>query len=126
MRTFALCLALLCAMFANLAMPLESAAAELGYPQVIRTRYEAADPKGGNFIIWLDRDRLHHGLDPRLYPAARYVEVTHVTPSPGSPTVSMIEVMSVNSTTPEFYHVAGIVRFKVTGMVVKSTNVPDR
>jgi hypothetical protein len=29
--------------------------------------------------------------------------------------------MNVNSTVPDFYHVAGIVRFRITGMVLKST-----
>ena len=125
MRTW--CLAALSVLFFSLAAPLYGVAAELGYPQVIRTRYEAVDPKrGGNFIIWLDRDRLHHGLDPRLYPAANSVEVTHVTPSPGSPTLTMIEVMSIGSDTPQYYHVAGIVRFKITGMVIKATNAPAK
>jgi hypothetical protein len=35
-----------------------------------------------------------------------------------------IEVTSVNSTTPEFYHIAGIVRFKVTGMILRTSNIP--
>jgi len=119
------CAAVLLAGFAVLAEPASATAQQPGYPQVIKTRYEAADPKrGGNFIIWLDRERLHHGLDPRLYPAASYVEVTHVTPTPGSPIITLIEVMNLGAATPEYYHVAGIVRFKITGMVVKSKNAP--
>ncbi|MFL9828170.1 hypothetical protein [Rhodoplanes sp. SY1] len=95
------------------------------YPVVLRTRYEAVDQKaGGHFIIWLEREKAHHGLDPRLYPAVRYVDVTHVTPSPGSPIISLIEVMPVNSTTPEVYHLAGIARFKVTGMRIVASTVP--
>jgi hypothetical protein len=101
----------------------QCSAQELAYPQEIRIRYEAVDPKvGGNFIIWLDRERFWHGLDARLYPAVRYVVVTHVTPAPGSPTITIIEVGPINSANPEFYHAAGIVRFKITGMVPKSTN----
>jgi hypothetical protein len=110
-----------------LAAPVPANGAEVDYPQLIRTRYEAVDPKaGGSFIIWLDRDRLWHGLDARLYPAARYVEVSHLTPSPGSPLLTVIEVMSIASNVPEYYHVGGIVRFKMTGMAVKSTNAPPR
>lgn len=84
------------------------------------------DPKGGSFIIWLERERLHHGLDPRLYPAARYVEITHVTPAPGSPPITMIEVGNANSPAPEYYHVAGILRLKITGMTLRSTNASKR
>jgi hypothetical protein len=97
------------------------AAAEMTYPQVLRARYEATNPKtGGSFIIWLDRERMWHGLDQRLYPPVKSVEVTHITPSPGSPIITVIELMPVNSTTPEFYHLAGIVRFRVIGMTLKS------
>lgn len=113
-------------MLLNFALPIEAASAQLAYPQVIRMRYEAAEPKGGSFIIWLDRERVHHGLDSRLYPPVRYVVITHLTPSPGSPTITMVEVMNVNSSVPDFYHVAGIARFKITGMVLKSTNATDR
>ena len=96
----------------------------MAYPRVIHTRYEAIDARaGGQFTIWLERDKVWHGLDPRL-PAVKYVDVTHLTPSPGSPPITLIEVMSVNSTTPEFYHIAGIVRFKVTGMTLRTSNIP--
>jgi len=95
------------------------------YPLYLRTRYEAVDPaRGGHFIIWLEREKMWHGLDPRLYPAVKYVEVTHITPAQGSPLVTMIEVTAINSTVPEFYHIAGIVRFKVTGMTIKVSDVP--
>jgi len=110
----------------SLILPTAGVSAQLAYPQVVRMRYEAAEEKGGSFIIWLDRERLHHGLDSRLYPAARYVEIRHLTPSPGSPPITVIEVMNVNSSIPDFYHVGGIVRFKLTGMVLKSTNATDR
>jgi hypothetical protein len=106
---------------ASCLLTFEAAQAQLAYPQVVRMRYEAAEPKGGSFLIWLDRERVHHGLDARLYPPVRYVEITHLTP-PGSPSITVIEVMSVNATVPEFYHVAGPARFKMTGMVVKSSN----
>jgi hypothetical protein len=99
-------------------------AAEITYPQLIRTRYEAVDSKvGGHFIIWLDREKVYHGLDPRLYPAVKYVDVTHVTPAPGSPPITLIEVTSINSIVPEFYHIAGVVRIKVTGMTIKTTTI---
>jgi hypothetical protein len=107
------------------ATSLDAVAQDISFPQIIRVRYEANDSKtGGNFIIWIDRDRIWHGLDQRLYPAARYVDITHITPSPGSPPITMIEVGGVNSQIPEYYHAAGIVRFKITGMTLKSTNAP--
>jgi hypothetical protein len=106
-------------------LPFPAAAEDAGYPRVIHVRYEAVDPRiGGNFIIWLEREKVWHGMDPRLYPAVKYVDVTHLTPSPGSPSISIVEVTNINSTTPEFYHVVGIVRFKVSGMTIKASNVP--
>jgi hypothetical protein len=103
----------------------DASAAEISYPTTIHTRYEAVDPKvGGNFIIWLEREKVWHGLDARLYPPVKYVDVTHLTASPGSTPITVIEVMAINSNVPEFYHLAGIVRFKVTGMTVKSSTVP--
>jgi hypothetical protein len=102
-----------------------AAAQEAAYPHIIHVRYEAVDAKiGGNFIIWLEREKVWHGMDPRLYPAVKYVDVTHLTPSPGSPSISIVEVTNINSTTPEFYHVVGIVRFKVTGMTLRASNIP--
>jgi hypothetical protein len=59
-----------------------SHAAEIEYPQIIKTRYEAADPKtGGQFVLWSERERIFYGLDPKLFPAAQYVEVLQVTPA---------------------------------------------
>lgn len=104
-----------------------SSAIAAEYPLYLRTRYEAIDPaRGGHFVIWLEREKMWHGLDPRLYPAVKYVEVTHITPAQGSPPITMIEVTAINSTVPEFYHIAGIVRFKVTGMTIKASDVPSR
>jgi hypothetical protein len=112
--------------FSGIPFLVDCAAAELTYPQVLRARYEATNPKtGGNFIIWLDREKMWHGLDPRLYPPVKYVQVTHITPSPGSPIITVIELMPINSSTAEFYHLAGIVRFRVTGMTLKSSNIPE-
>jgi hypothetical protein len=100
-------------------------AQELKYPQFIQIRYEALDPDvGGQFVIWVEREKIWYGLDPKLYPAARSVEVTHVTPAPGSITLTTIAVTKINSTNPDYFHLSGNVRFKVSGMVIKSTNVP--
>ena len=98
---------------------------ELKYPQVIRVRYEAQDPRvGGHFIVWVEREKIWYGLDSKLYPAAKSVEVTHVTPTPGSITLTIIAVTNVNSNTPDYFHLSGNVRFKVSGMIIKSTNAP--
>lgn len=100
-------------------------AQELKYPQIIKIRYEALNPSiGGQFVIWVEREKIWYGLDPRLYPAAKEVEVTHVTPAPGSITLTTIAVTAMNSTHPDYFHLSGNVRFKVSGMVIKSTNVP--
>ena len=100
-------------------------AATLEFPQIVRMRYEATDQKaGGNFTIWLDRETIRQGLDPRLFPAAIYVDISYITPSTGSPPLTIIEVLKLGSTTPEFYHVAGTIRFRVNGMVLTSSNVP--
>ena len=95
------------------------------YPQVIKVRYEALDPKlGGNFVIWSDRERIHYGLDPKLFPAARYVEVTQVTPTVGSITLTFVEVRTLNGQTADYFHMTGNVRFRVSGMTLKSSNFP--
>src|SRR5258707_1307145 len=100
-------------------------ATEIEYPQVIRTRYEAADPKaGGNFVIWSEREKIFYGLDPKLYPAAKYVEITQVTPSVGSITLTYIEVRTLSSQTSDYLYLTGNVRFRVSGMILKSSNFP--
>jgi hypothetical protein len=116
-------IALLVAIFT---LPVDvSAQEELKYPQVIRVRYEAQDPKlGGHFIVWVEREKIWYGLDSKLYPAAKSVEVTHVTPAPGTITITIVAVTSVNSTTPDYFHLSGNVRFKVSGMTLKTTNAP--
>jgi len=100
-------------------------AQELKYPQIIKIRYEALDPDiGGQFIIWVEREKIWYGLDPRLYPAAKSVEVTHVTPAPGSITLTTIAVTKLKSSNPDYFHLSGNVRFKISGMTVTSTNAP--
>src|SRR5258708_3707362 len=100
-------------------------AQNLQYPQIIQVRYEAQDPRvGGHFIVWVEREKIWYGLDSKLYPAAKSVEVTHVTPAPGSTTLTIIAVTSVNSSSPDYFHLSGNVRFKVSGMLLKTTNAP--
>jgi hypothetical protein len=125
MRTFRL-LSVVGAMVATIALSVVDAKPqELTYPQIIRTRYEATDPRvGGHFIVWVEREKIWYGLDSKLYPAAKSVDVTHVTPTPGSATLTIIAVTSVNSANPDYFHLSGNVRFKVSGMIVKTTNVP--
>jgi hypothetical protein len=100
-------------------------AGDIEYPQLIRTRYEAADPKiGGNFVIWSEREKIFYGLDPKLYPAARYVEITQVTPTVGSITLTYVEVRTLSSQTSDYLYLTGNVRFRVSGMLLKSSNFP--
>ena len=105
--------------------PAPAAAQDLKYPQIIQYRYEANDPaKGGHFLLWVEREKIWYGLDPRLYPAAKSVEVTHVTPGAASSTITTVAVTPINSATPDYFHLSGNVRFKVNGMTIKSTNAP--
>jgi hypothetical protein len=100
-------------------------AVEIDYPQVIKTRYEAADPKiGGQFVLWSERERIFYGLDPKLFPAAQFVEVLQVTPSAGSITLTYVEVRPLNSKTSDYLYLTGSVRFRVSGMIIKSSNFP--
>jgi hypothetical protein len=102
-----------------------SVAAEIDYPQIIKTRYEASDPKmGGQFVLWSERERIFYGLDPKLFPAAQYVEVVQVTPSAGSITLTYVEVRPLNSKTSDYLYLTGNVRFRISGMIIKSSNFP--
>ena len=105
--------------------PRISRAQEVKFPQLIQIRYEAVDPQaGGQFLIWVEREKIWYGLDPRLYPPAKSVEVTHITPAPGSISLTMIAVTRINSAIPDYFHLSGNVRFKVSGMTIKSSNMP--
>ncbi|WP_247772972.1 hypothetical protein [Bradyrhizobium sp. 192] len=57
-------------------------AGQIEYPQVIHTQYEAVDQKtGGHFVLWSEREKIFYGLDQQLFPGARSVNITQVTPS---------------------------------------------
>jgi hypothetical protein len=102
-----------------------SLAGEIEYPQIIKTRYEASDPKmGGQFVLWSERERIFYGLDPKLFPAAQFVEVVQVTPSAGSITLTYVEVRPLNSKTSDYLYLTGNVRFRISGMIIKSSNFP--
>ena len=110
-------------LFLIAAMP--TAAAGIEYPQIIRTRYEAVDQKtGGTFVIFSEREKIFYGLDPKLFPGARFVEVTQITPTVGSTTLTFIEIRTVAGTTSDHIHLTGNVRFRITGMTLKSSNFP--
>lgn len=99
---------------------------KLAFPRVIKIRYQATDPRaGGQFIIWVEREKIFYGLDPKLYPAAEAVEVTYITPAPGTTTITLISVIPINSKTPDYFHLSGNTRFKISRMKIVSSNVPD-
>jgi hypothetical protein len=101
-------------------------AQELTFPQIIKIRYEAVDPRlGGHFVIWVEREKIWYGLDSKLFPAAKSVEVIHVTPAPGTTTITFITVIGINSETPDFFHLSGNTRFKISGMKIVSSNLPQ-
>jgi hypothetical protein len=100
-------------------------AAGIEYPQIIRTRYEAVDQKtGGNFVIFSEREKIFYGLDPKIYPGARFVEVRQITPTIGSTTLTFVEIRTVANATSDYIHLTGNVRFRITGMALKSSNFP--
>ena len=100
-------------------------AQELSFPQLIKVRYEAVDQRaGGHFIIWVEREKIWYGLDSKLFPAAKSVEVTHITPAPGTTTITLITVTGVNSANPDYFHLSGNIRFKISGMKIVSSNLP--
>jgi len=108
-----------------------SMAQELKFPQIITIHYSAKDPNaGGQFVIWVEREKIWYGLDAKygqdskIYPAAKSVEVTYITPAPGTTTLTIITVFSINSTIPDYYHLSGNVRFKISGMSITSSNIP--
>lgn len=118
------------AMLAALTLPRQGHAqsatppADITYPQIIHARYEAVDKKGGQFILWSERERIFYGLDARLYPPAAFVEVTQTTPSVGSITLTTVEVRTIASNVSDYLYMTGNVRFRVSGMALKSSNVP--
>lgn len=100
-------------------------ALEIEYPQIIKTRYEAVDQKtGGSFVIFSEREKIFYGLDPKLFPGARFVEVTQITPTAGSTTLTFVEIRTVASPTSDYIHLTGNVRFRISGMLLKSSNFP--
>ena len=100
-------------------------AVEIEYPQIIKTRYEAVDQKtGGSFVIFSEREKIFYGLDPKLYPGARFVEVTQITPTIGSTTLTFVEIRTVANPASDYIHLTGNVRFRISGMLLKSSNFP--
>ncbi len=98
---------------------------DIAYPQLIYTHYEAVDQKaGGHFVLWSERERIFYGLDAKLFPGVRYVDITQVTPSVGSITLTYVEVKTVSSDTSDYLYLTGNVRFRVSGMRLKSSNFP--
>jgi hypothetical protein len=118
-RGLAIFLALLVGLSAS------AVAAEIEYPQIIKTRYEAVDQKtGGSFVIFSEREKIFYGLDPKLFPGARFVEVTQITPTVGSITLTFVEIKTVASPVSDYIHLTGNVRFRISGMLLKSSNFP--
>lgn len=114
-----------CLALAACSMAAGASAGDATLPQTIHIRYEAVDPgHGGDFVIWLDRETIHNGVDSHLFPTVRFVDVTYFTPSQGSPPIVMIETAPLNSHVSEFYNITGPIRFKVSGMRLTETNIP--
>ena len=112
------------ALAAYIATP-SATAGQIEYPQIIHTQYEAVDQKaGGHFVLWSEREKIFYGLDQKLFPGARYVDITQVTPSVGSMTLTYVEVKTVGSSTSDYLYLTGNVRFRVSGMTLKSSNFP--
>jgi hypothetical protein len=74
--------------------------------------------------IAAERERIFYGLDSRLFPGTRTVDVTQITPAPGSFALTYVEIKTVTGQVPEYLYLAGNVRFRISGMVLKSSNFP--
>jgi hypothetical protein len=97
-------------------------AAQIEYPQ---TRYEAVDQKTcDSFVIFSEREKIFYGSDAKLFPGARFVEVTHITPTVGSITPALVEIKTVANPVADYVHLTGNVRFRNGGMLLKSSNFP--
>jgi hypothetical protein len=102
-----------------------ASAEDIHFPQVIQAHYEATDAKvGGQFVMWSERERIFYGLDSKLFPGTRTVDVTQITPAPGSFALTYVEIKTVTGQVPEYLYLAGNVRFRISGMVLKSSNFP--
>lgn len=96
---------------------------DIQYPQIIKTCYASVDQKtAGSFVIFSEREKTFYGLDPKLYPGARFVEATQITPMPGSTTLTFVEIKTANGQTSDYIHLTGNVRFRISGMTLNSSN----
>src|SRR5215213_8871369 len=93
----------------------------VSFPQRIWTRYESRDPRaGGEVVLWVERERIWYGASVRNYPnamlfqPARYVEITQITPTEGSPPITAIEIGTVNGSTPDYYQFTGFLRLRMS------------
>ena len=74
-------------------------------------------------IVVIENIRRHYvGKADKLTSIVRAVK--EVGSAITSSTITTVAVTSVNGGTPDYFHLLGIVRFKVTGMAIKSTNAP--
>jgi hypothetical protein len=105
-RGLAIFLALLVGPSAN------AVAADIEYPQIIKTPHEAVDQKsGGSFVIFSEREKIFYGLDPKLFPGARFVEVTQITPTVGSTTLTFVEIRTVANPVSDHIHLTTMFDF---------------
>ena len=74
------------------------------------------------FVAFVKSDRNEPGSDSGVEDYEKYL--CDVTPAPGTTTITLIAVTSINSTIPDYFHLSGNVRFKVSRMNVISSNVP--
>lgn len=81
-------------------------AVAIGYTQIIRTGYEAVDQKTGRSFVFSEREKIFYGLDPNVF-RARFVEVTQITPTVGSTTLTFVEIRTVASPTFDYIHLIG-------------------
>jgi hypothetical protein len=103
----------------------DASAEDIHFPQIVQAHYEATDTKvGGQFVMWSEREKIFYGLDSRLFPGTRTVDVTQITPAPGSLALTYVEIKTVTGQVPEYLYLSGNVRFRISGMVLKSSNFP--
>src|ERR1039458_5398251 len=100
-------------------------AQELKYPQFIQIRYEALDPDvGGQFVIWVEREKNLVRTGPKAL-SGRKIGGSHTCyPGAGLDHIDNHRSDQDKFYNPDYFHLSGNVRFKISGMVIKSTNVP--
>lgn len=79
---------------------------------------------GGHFVLWSEREEIFYGLDQKLFPGGPLRRHHPGDSEHRSITLTYVEVRTVGSNTSDYLYLTGNVRFRVSGMSLKSSNFP--